>query len=122
VTTFYTIGHSNRSIAAFLSLLQEAGTGLAADVRTVPKSRHNPQFNTHALAASLGAAGIGYRHMPALGGLRPPRKEGGQSQNGFWENEAFRNFADYAATEEFRQGLEELRELGRLQSCAIMCA
>jgi len=122
LAAFYTIGHSNRSIDAFVSLLRQVRTGLAIDVRTVPKSRFNPQFNRDALAQSLSGAGIGYRHMPALGGLRRPRKDGGPSPNGFWKEENFRNFADYTATEEFRQGLEALRALGRAQVCAILCA
>jgi len=119
---FYTIGHSTRSIEAFIGLLAQARTHLAIDVRTVPKSRYNPQFNTDALAQSLLAAGIGYRHMPTLGGLRHAKKGSGPSRNRFWDNENFRNYADYTATGEFRQGLEELQALGRAQICTIFCA
>jgi len=122
LATFYTIGHSTWSIEAFIALLREAGVELAIDVRTVPKSRHNPQFNTDVLAQSLQEAGIAYRHMAALGGLRSARKDGHPSPNRFWDNENFRNFADYTATAAFKQGLEELRRLGRAKVCAIMCA
>ncbi len=122
MAAIYTIGHSTRSIEAFIGLLAQAHTQLAIDVRTVPKSRHNPQFNTETLAQSLQAAGIGYRHMPALGGLRHAKKGSGPSPNGFWDNENFRNYADYTATGEFRRGLEELRALGGAQICTIFCA
>ncbi len=122
MTTFYTIGHSNRPIGEFILLLQQAQVDLAVDVRTIPKSRHNPQFNADVLPASLQGAGIGYHHMPALGGLRGKLKGAGPSPNGFWENDSFRNFADYTATAAFRLGLDELRALGRAQLCAVMCA
>jgi uncharacterized protein (DUF488 family) len=122
LATFYTIGHSTRSTGEFISLLEEVSVALIADVRTVPRSRHNPQFNTDALAQSLRAAGIDYRHLPALGGLRGKKQDPGPSPNDFWENGNFRNYADYAATASFRQGLEELRALGQAHICAIMCA
>ncbi len=122
MAAIYTIGHSNRSIEALIALLREAGVQHVADVRTVPKSRFNLQFNSAALERSLRGAGIGYRHMPALGGLRGARKDGTPSPNGFWANEHFRNFADYTATPEFRQGLDELRALGGAHICAILCA
>jgi uncharacterized protein (DUF488 family) len=122
VATIYTIGHSNHSVEALLSLLRQAGAELVADVRSVPKSRFNPQFNSLALAELLRGAGIGYRHMPALGGLRGPRKDGLPSPNEFWKEENFRNFADYTATAEFREGLKELREAGRAGVCVILCA
>ena len=122
MATFYTIGHSTRPIEEFIRLLKEVSAQLAIDVRTVPKSRYNPQFNTEALAPALESAGIGYRHMPALGGLRHAKKGAIPSPNGFWDNENFRNYADYTATEEFRRGLDELRALGRDRICAIFCA
>jgi uncharacterized protein (DUF488 family) len=122
LATFYTIGHSNRTITAFIALLLEAKVEIVADVRTIPKSRHNPQFNAEALAASLCEAGIGYTPMPALGGLRGRRKDAGPSPNRYWENESFRNYADYTATAAFRQGLDALLTRGRAHSCAIMCA
>ncbi len=121
MTRFYTIGHSNRSIKALLTLLAGSGVTIVADVRTSPRSRHNPQFDAEPFAHALQAAGIGYRHLPALGGLRGKQKDA-TSANDFWENERFRNYADYAATAPFRQALEELRALGRGGTCAILCA
>jgi uncharacterized protein (DUF488 family) len=122
VPTFHDIGHSTRPIGEFIRLLEEAGIDLVVDVRTVPKSRFNPQFNADALEEALRARSIGYRRMPALGGLRGPRRDGKPSPNGFWENESFRNYADYAGAPPFREGLDELRGLGREHACAIMCA
>ncbi len=89
------------------------------DVRTAPRSRHNPQFNSDALPAALAAAGIGYLHMPTLGGLRHPRKD---SLNLGWRNESFRGYADYMQTPEFGAALDRLIELGRARRMAIMCA
>jgi uncharacterized protein (DUF488 family) len=103
-------------------LLREAGVDLLVDVRTVPRSRFNPQFNTDVLPATLGAAGIGYRHMPALGGLRHRPKGAPPSPNRLWRNEAFQAYADYALTPAFHTALGELRELAHGHSCAIMCA
>jgi uncharacterized protein (DUF488 family) len=122
VTAIYTIGHSTRPIGAFISLLEEAGIGLAVDVRTVPKSRFNPQFNADVLAASLAERSIGYRRIPELGGLRGPRRDGKPSPNGFWDNEKFKNYADYAETAPFKAGLNELRALSRDRVCVIVCA
>ncbi len=118
----YTIGHSNRPSDEFIRLLQEAGVDLVIDVRTIPKSRHNPQFNADVLEQALHGAGIGYKRIPELGGLRSRRKDQGPSPNGFWENENFRNYADYTATPAFAAGLDELRRLGEARNCAIMCA
>jgi uncharacterized protein (DUF488 family) len=117
---FFTIGHSTRSIDDFVALLRSAGVELVADVRAIPRSRTNPQFNLEALPASLAAAGIGYEHLPALGGRRGRSAAG--SSNDFWQNASFRNYADYAATAAFRAGLARLRELGSRQACAVMCA
>ncbi|HWJ18711.1 MAG TPA: DUF488 domain-containing protein [Geobacterales bacterium] len=119
---FFTIGHSNRPLGEFIRLLGEAGVGLVIDVRTIPKSRHNPQFNAEALEQALPAVGIAYKRIPELGGLRSRRKDQGPSPNGFWENENFRNYADYTATPDFRAGLHKLQALGETRSCAIMCA
>ncbi|MGE5537203.1 MAG: DUF488 family protein [Gemmatimonas sp.] len=116
----YTIGHSNRSIDTFLTLLKGAGVDLLADIRTKPASRFSPQFNSKALAASLDAAGIAYRHVPALGGLRPAADE--PSPNTYWQVGAFRNYADYAMTSRFRDGLDELLALAQDHTVAIMCA
>ncbi len=118
----FTIGHSTRSLGELADLLREAGVELLVDVRSVPRSRTNPQFNADALPAPLVAMGIAYRHLPALGGLRGRRKEAGPSPNTLWRNDAFRNYADYALTDTFRAGLDELTALARDRRCAIMCA
>jgi uncharacterized protein (DUF488 family) len=101
----YTIGHSTRPIGDFVALLRQNGVGLVADVRTVPRSRTNPQYNADALAASLAEQGIGYAHLAALGGLRPKRRDVLPQTNAFWMNESFHNYADYAMTAAFRDGL-----------------
>jgi len=122
VQPIYTIGHSTRSTGELISLLREAGVDLLVDVRSMPRSRTNPQFNTDTLPEELAAAGIGYRHIRALGGLRHPPKGAPASPNTLWRNGAFRNYADYAMTEPFRVGLAELRALAAEHVCAIMCA
>ena len=96
--TIFTIGHSTRPIAEFIELLQSNGIAQLMDIRTIPKSRHNPQFNSDALAASLRAAHIRYVHMKELGGLRHARKD---SINLGWRNASFRGYADYMQTAEF---------------------
>jgi uncharacterized protein (DUF488 family) len=118
----YTIGHSTRSAEELIALLREAVVDLLVDVRTVPRSRYNPQFNTDALPAVLAEAGIGYRHLAALGGLRHRPKGAGPSPNGAWRNEAFQAYADYALTAPFRAGFDELLALAREHTPAIMCA
>jgi uncharacterized protein (DUF488 family) len=122
IPTIFTIGHSTRPIDEFLALLQQAGVDLLVDVRSIPRSRTNPQFNADALPGPLGDAGIGYRHLPALGGLRHRKKGATPSLNTFWQVAAFRNYADYAATDAFEAGLNELRAFSRDNCCAIMCA
>lgn len=122
IPTIFTIGHSTRAIAEFLALLQEVGVDLLIDVRSIPRSRTNPQFNADALAGTLAEAGIAYRHLPALGGLRHRTKATEPSPNTLWRVAAFRNYADYAGTDVFRTGLDELRALARDHRCAIMCA
>ena len=119
---FHTIGHSTRSIDDFVAMLREAEVTLVVDVRTVPRSRTNPQYNRERLPDSLARFGIGYEHMAALGGLRGRKREVPPEVNGFWENDSFHNYADYAMGEEFRRGLAHLRELGAARRCAIMCA
>lgn len=118
----FTIGHSTRSTDELIVPLREAGVDLLVDVRTVPRSRYNPQFNTDALPAPLAEAGIGYRHMGVLGGLRHRPKGAGPSANGGWRNEAFQAYADYALTPAFRVGLGELIGLGQRHVPAVMCA
>jgi len=115
----FTVGHSTRPIEHFVELLRAHGVRLVVDVRTVPRSRHNPQFNQEALRASLRDARIGYRHMKGLGGLRHARKD---SPNGAWRNASFRGFADYMLTEEFEENLERLIELAGKRQTAILCA
>lgn len=105
-----------------IALLQEAGVERLVDVRSVPRSRTNPQFNADALPGPLAAAGIGYAHLAALGGLRHHLKDAPPSPNTLWRNSAFRNYADYAMTEPFRAGLDQLCGLARGERCAIMCA
>ncbi len=119
---FFTIGHSTRTLPEFVALLQESAVTMLVDVRTVPRTRTNPQFNRDSLPDDLAPFGIGYRHIAALGGLRGRRKDAAPSPNGFWENASFRNYADHAATRTFAAGLAELRRLGHAQRCAIMCA
>jgi uncharacterized protein (DUF488 family) len=119
---FFTIGHSTRPIEEFIDLLRASQIQVLVDVRTVPRSRRNPQFNKDALPHSLGEAQIGYEHMAELGGLRGKQPVADPSPNTFWQNDSFRNYADYALTPPFRAGLESLRALGRERRCAIMCA
>ena len=120
--TIFTIGHSTRTLSEFMNLLREAQTELLVDVRSVPRSRINPQFNIDALPEALATAGIGYVHLSALGGLRHRRKASMRSPDALWQNPSFRNYADYAGTEAFRVGVEELEALARDKRCAIMCA
>lgn len=119
---FYTIGHSNRSLEDFLALLEEAGIETLADVRTIPKSRANPQFGEDVLPQSLAARGIGYRRFAALGGLRKKRREIDENTNGFWNNRSFHNYADHALSAPFQKALDSLIGLGVTRCCAIMCA
>jgi uncharacterized protein (DUF488 family) len=119
---FFTIGHSTRSIDDFVALLQGAEVRLVVDVRTVPRSRTNPQYNRDVLPDTLAAFQIGYEHIAALGGLRGHKHDVPPETNAFWTNQSFHNYADYALTEAFRSGLARLRALGRKRRCAIMCA
>lgn len=119
---FYTIGHSTRTIAEFVDLLREAQVALVVDVRTVPRSRTNPQFNRDVLPESLAGYQIWYEHIAELGGLRGKQRLVQPSPNAYWENTGFRNYADYALTDKFRTGLTKLRDLGGANITAIMCA
>jgi uncharacterized protein (DUF488 family) len=114
-----TIGHSTRPLAAFIELLKGHGVEKVVDVRTVPRSRHNPQFNRETLPQDLKAAGIGYVHLPGLGGLRRPRPD---SINLGWQNPGFRGYADYLQTRQFRENLGVLMEMAKHQRLALMCA
>ena len=115
----YTIGHSNRSIDEFIGLLTQNGVQLVVDIRKMPRSRHNPQFESGALQQAVERAGIHYVHEPLLGGLRRARKD---SVNDGWRNTSFRGFADYMATDDFKQGLEALLRRSASTRTAIMCA
>ena len=119
---FFTIGHSTRSAEAFVTLLQESEIRLVVDVRTVPRSRTNPQFNRDVLPASLASFQIGYEHLASLGGLRGVQRDVSPKTNAFWENASFHNYADYAMSEDFRSGLQNLRALGHGARTAVMCA
>jgi uncharacterized protein (DUF488 family) len=115
----FTLGHSTLPIETFLALLQAYGIERLIDIRTIPRSRHNPQFNDTALANSLKARHLQYVHLKALGGLRRPRQD---SPNTGWRNGGFRGFADYMQTEEFRDALAALMRISREKRVAIMCA
>ena len=117
--TVWTLGHSTRPIDEFIGLLRAHQIRLLVDVRTVPRSRFNPQFNTDTLAGSLHNAGLRYRHLPELGGLRKPKKS---SINDGWRNASFRGYADYMQTEGFQRALEELMAYSTDKRTAIMCA
>jgi uncharacterized protein (DUF488 family) len=114
------IGHSTRPAVELVELLQTARVATLADVRTIPRSRTNPQFEGPALARTLAAAGIRYAHLPALGGLRRARK--GSLENAAWRNASFRGYADHMQTPEFEEGLCQLRALAREGPVAVMCA
>jgi uncharacterized protein (DUF488 family) len=118
---FFTIGHSTRSLEEFVDLLKKAEVTTLVDVRTVPRSRTNPQFNRDTLPETLARDQIGYEHIAALGGLRK-KHEVAPEVNSFWRVQSFHNYADYALTEPFRAGLARLRGLGHERRCAIMCA
>jgi uncharacterized protein (DUF488 family) len=119
---FFTIGHSNRSLEEFAGLLNAAEIALIADIRTIPKSRANPQFNEDTLPGSLAPFQIAYERIAALGGLRGKSKTIARDVNGFWTNDSFHNYADYALSDEFRAGLDRLIEDGRKRRTAFMCS
>lgn len=119
---FFTIGHSRRSLEAFIGLLTGAGIELLADIRTVPRSRTNPQFNKDTLPNALAPFGIAYEHIAALGGLRGKTRSVPPGVNGLWTNESFHNYADYALSAAFHAGLDHLVEEGRKRRSAMMCS
>ena len=114
-----TIGHSTRTLEEFIGLLQKHAVSRVIDVRTVPRSRHNPQFNKASLPGSLKKAGLSYVHLPGLGGLRHARRD---SLNLGWHNASFRGYADYMQTPEFEKSLEELVQWAKQDRIALMCA
>jgi uncharacterized protein (DUF488 family) len=117
--TVYTIGHSTRTADEFLNILKAFGIDLVADIRTIPRSRRNPQFERDVLSSALADQGIEYRHIGGLGGLRHPGKN---SPNGGWRNNSFRGYADHMQTEEFAAALAELIVAAKEKTAAIMCA
>jgi uncharacterized protein (DUF488 family) len=115
----FTVGHSTHPIEEFAALLRAHGVTLLVDIRTIPRSRHNPQFGEDELRASLSGFGIAYRRLEALGGLRPTSAD---SLNTGWKNSSFRGYADYMQTDAFRAGIDELLDLADGNTVAIMCA
>jgi uncharacterized protein (DUF488 family) len=120
--TVYTIGHSTRALTELVELLTAAKVDMLVDIRRFPRSRTNPQFNSDALGPALTRHGIGYRHLQALGGRRGGDNAKTPSRHTLWRESAFRAYADYAETAEFRGGVDVLLELARDHTVAIMCA
>ncbi|NWN90644.1 DUF488 domain-containing protein [Marinobacter adhaerens] len=120
--TFYTVGHSTRTLDEFFTLLQAGNIDHIVDVRAMPRSRSNPQFNYDTLPGKLEAVGVGYTHCAALAGLRKRSKDVGDEVNGNWRNRSFHNYADYALSTPFQDGLNSLVQLSHQHTCAIMCA
>ena len=118
-TVVLTVGHSTRSQEDFIALLRAHAVKRLVDVRSIPRSRHNPQFNRDRIASALRRAGISYLHMKDLGGLRHPRSD---SPNTAWRNASFRGFADYMQTHKFAAGLRKLMKMAKTKRTAIMCA
>lgn len=118
----FTVGHSTRSIDAFVEMLRAGAVETVVDIRSVPRSRTNPQFNPDALAAALAACQLGHTRIAELGGLRKRSLSLPPEVNGFWTNRSFHNYADYALSPDFRAGLAALTALADERRCAIMCA
>ena len=118
----YTVGHSTRTIEEFVELLRAAKVQRLVDVRSIPRSRTNPQYNLDSLPETLSAWQIGHTIIPELGGRRSRQKTVAPELNGYWNNQSFHNYADYAMSAEFRTGLELLMELSLDAPCAIMCS
>jgi len=118
----YTIGHSTKSIAEFVELLRVGRVHFVVDIRSIARSRANPQYNRDTLPISLAAYQIEHAEIPELGGLRKKSKTIPSGVNGFWINQSFHNYADYALSDEFRTGLDRLLELASYRRCAMMCA
>jgi uncharacterized protein (DUF488 family) len=114
-----TIGHSTRLIAEFVHLLKAHDVQRLVDVRTIPRSQHNPQFNRNQLSAALHSAHLHYKYMPVLGGFRRARRD---SVNAGWHNASFRGFADYMQTPEFQKNVDDLIEFAKRERIAVMCA
>src|ERR1044071_5602556 len=119
---FFTIGHSTRTIEAFVDLLRVGEVQLVVDIRTVPRSRTNPHYNSDSLPAALARYQIGHARIPALGGLRSRQAGVPPEVNGWWDNRSFHNYADHALSPEFKAGLDTLVALGRERPLAMMCS
>jgi uncharacterized protein (DUF488 family) len=118
----FTVGHSTRTIEEFVALLRAGRADMVVDIRSVPRSRTNPQFNPDALADALAPYRIAHTRIAELGGLRKKSASVSPETNGFWTNRSFHNYADYALSTEFRAGLAELEAMAAERRCAIMCA
>lgn len=119
---FFTIGHSNRSIEDFIAPLTAEGIGLLVDIRKIPRSRANPQFNEDTFPDALSAAGIAYERIDGLGGRRGKDPTISPEVNGFWTHQSFHNYADYALSADFHAALDHLIDAGHRRRCAIMCS
>jgi uncharacterized protein (DUF488 family) len=119
---FFTIGHSVRPLCVFIDLLKDAEARFVVDVRAFPRSRTNPQYNSDTLPTSLRDFDIGYEHIAELGGRRGRQANVQPATNAFWQNESFHNYADFAMGDDFHTALDRLRQIGRSQRCAVMCA
>jgi uncharacterized protein (DUF488 family) len=122
VRPLYTIGHSTRPVSEFIEILRASAVSRVVDVRRIPWSYRNPQFDMTVLPSTLARAGLDYVHLAALGGLRVKGTRAKADDNAGWENRSFRNYADYALTPPFREGLDELLAMASERTCAIMCA
>ncbi len=115
----YTVGHSTRTLDEFVATLKAYNIDFLVHIRSVPRSLHTPQFNHETLADMLPKEGIDYRHVELLGGLRYAKKD---SPNQGWHNKSFRGYADYMQTDDFRKGIDELMDITKKHTAAIMCA
>ena len=122
IPPFFTIGHSTRTVGQFVDLLRAGEVAMVVDVRTIPRSRTNPDYNLDRLPAALVPEGIGHERIAALGGLRKRSPDVPTELNGLWRNRSFHNYADYALSDDFAAGLARLIELGDVRRCAIMCS
>ncbi|WP_434559091.1 DUF488 domain-containing protein [Pseudomonas sp. R1-6] len=120
--SLYTIGHSTRTLEQFVDIVKSFDVEMIVDVRTVPRSRTNPQYNLDTLAGLLEPHGLKHEQIRELGGLRKKSRTVADEVNGFWENRSFHNYADYALSDEFETGLDRLLALNQARRCAIMCA